>query len=84
VEDNFMTIDVTGTSETIETATLDSDGVDLSSEAFGTRPRNNRPHSISLFGSHRRSRRDAGARTVDLLIGVGIGAAAMYYLVRQR
>jgi hypothetical protein len=49
-------------------------------EGFGTRPQTGRPHSISLFGSDQSQTRNGPSRGLDVLLGVGIGAAVMYYL----
>jgi hypothetical protein len=53
--------------------------VDADVEGFGTRPSSGRPHSIRLDGEPVHSARYV-ARGFDVLLGVGIGAAAMYYL----
>ena len=49
-------------------------------DGFGTRPVTGRPHSMRLDGSSAAGEARAVARALDLLLGVGIGAAAMYYL----
>ena len=53
-------------------------------EGFGTRPSAHRPHSMNLFGNGDDGSRDIGSRAMDLLVGVGIGAAVMYYLSSER
>jgi hypothetical protein len=75
-----MDIEVTATSEVRETAVAALSGAIPNAETFGTRPRTDRPHSISLFGSDRNPTRDGASRGLDVLLGVGIGAAVMYYL----
>jgi hypothetical protein len=52
----------------------------IESEVFGIRPDTGRPHSISLQAAARAAESQPGSRGLDLLIGVGIGAAVMYYL----
>jgi hypothetical protein len=52
--------------------------------AFGIRRQTSRPHSISLFGAARDDARTVASRSAPLLLGVGIGAALMYYLNRER
>jgi hypothetical protein len=52
-------------------------------DVFGTRPRTGRPHSISLAGTRRGASRNVASRGFDVLLGVGIGAAVTYYLVRR-
>src|SRR3982750_1967028 len=53
-------------------------------DPFGIRPPTGRPHSINLFGRTPPPARSGAARSVDLLLGMGIGAAAMYYLDPDR
>jgi hypothetical protein len=63
-------------------------------EGFGTRSSTDRPHSMSLCGPSERASRLSGrtvaprgrigSRAADILLGVGIGAAAMYYLDASR
>ena len=50
---------------------------------FGSRPRNHKPHSIDLFGLS--VNQVGGQRTsgLDLIVGIGVGAALMYYLDPQ-
>jgi hypothetical protein len=59
-----------------------SAAVDAGTEAdgFGTRPSSGRPHSIRLDGGSAGSESGLPSRGLDVLLGVGIGAAAMYYL----
>jgi len=47
---------------------------------FGTRPSRERPHSMRLDGGSTAQVAGAVSRGLDVLLGVGIGAAAMYYL----
>jgi hypothetical protein len=49
-------------------------------EGFGTRSSRSRPHSINLYGNGHDGSRDAASRGFDLLLGLGVGVAAMYYL----
>lgn len=49
-------------------------------EVFGIRPVTGRPHSINLQPAPRVGTPQPSSRGVDLLVGVGIGAAIMYYL----
>jgi hypothetical protein len=66
--------------EVTEIAVPAGSEVGTEAEGFGTRPRSDRPHSMSLFGPDRTPGRVGAARGLDLLVGVGIGAAMMYYL----
>jgi hypothetical protein len=77
-----MEIDETATSEVTEEAL--SVEADADAKGFGTRPRTDRPHSINLFGTDQSGSRSNGSRALDLLIGIGIGAAAMFVLARRR
>jgi hypothetical protein len=52
--------------------------------AFGIRPSTDRPHSINLFGAQRDAAQHVTSRGADVLLGVGIGAALMFYLDRER
>ena len=52
--------------------------------AFGVRPSTGRPHSINLFGAPRDGAQTVASRGAELLLAVGIGAALMYYLDRDR
>ena len=52
----------------------------IDSEVFGIRPNTGRPHSISLQAAGRASTSQPSSRGLELLVGVGIGAAFMYYL----
>ena len=52
--------------------------------AFGIRPQTGRPHSINLFGDTRDVAQHVALRGADVLVGVGIGAALMYYLDKDR
>jgi hypothetical protein len=79
-----MQIEATPSSEVTESAVSLATGFSLEGEGFGTRPRTDRPHSISLFAPDHGSPRDGAARRLDVLIGVGIGAAMMYYLDPDR
>jgi hypothetical protein len=78
-----MEIVATSMSESNDTTLSPAGGVRAHDDAFGTRPRTGRPHSISLFGAGRGSSRNVASRGLDVLLGVGIGAAVMYYLVRR-
>lgn len=78
-----MEIESTPMSEASETTLSVATSVGAHDDAFGTRPRTGRPHSISLFGTGRGASRNAASRGLDVLLGVGIGAAVMYYLVRR-
>ena len=61
-------------------AVLPVDGaVGADAEGFGTRPSRERPHSLSLFGGPSSESRQGVARGLDVLLGIGLGAAAMYY-----
>lgn len=75
-----MEIGVTAASEVVESATAAERGVAWDAEGFGTRPRTDRPHSINLFATGEGSAPDNRARAVDVLVGAGLGAVAMYYL----
>jgi hypothetical protein len=74
-----MEIEATATTEVTETAVSVVSGTGADADGFGTRPRTDRPHSISLSGPHRTPVRDSAWRGLDVLLGVGIGAAVMYY-----
>lgn len=74
-----MEIGATATEVTKPAVSVGSD-VSAQDDGFGTRPSTDRPHSMSLFGAERAPPRDGVARSLDLLIGLGIGAAVMYYL----
>lgn len=52
--------------------------------SFGTRPSTGRPHSLSLFGAPSSAARQGVVRGLDVLLGIGLGAAAMYYLDPDR
>jgi hypothetical protein len=52
--------------------------------SFGIRPSTARPHSINLFGAPHDAAQTVAPRGADVLLGVGIGAALMYYLDRDR
>jgi hypothetical protein len=74
--DREMEIEVT----TTDAAVLPADhGV-----SFGTRPSTGRPHSLSLFGAPSSAARQGVVRGLDVLLGIGLGAAAMYYLDPDR
>jgi hypothetical protein len=75
-----MEIDSTATTEVTGVAVSLAGDVAAHADAFGTRPQTGRPHSMSLFGSDPGRSREGGSRSLDVLIGVGIGAAVMYYL----
>lgn len=75
-----MEIEATATTEVAELAVSVGSGVSALVEGFGTRPQTGRPHSMSLFGPERGAPRDGTSRGLDVLLGVGIGAAVMYYL----
>src|ERR687885_2648848 len=50
-------------------------------EPFGIRPSRGRPHSMSLFRPSATPLNGGGiSRGADVLLGVGLGAAVMYYL----
>jgi hypothetical protein len=74
-----MEIGATATTEVTELGVSVSGGVGADAEGFGTRPLTDRPHSLSLFGTDRSPAHDGTSRGLDVLLGVGIGAAAMYY-----
>lgn len=75
-----MEIELTTTTEvTAAVVPLGSD-VGGPAEGFGTRPPTGRPHSMSLFGSDHGQARDEGPLGLDFFVGIGIGAAVMYYL----
>jgi hypothetical protein len=78
-----MGIEATPMSEANETTLSVASGGGAHADVFGTRPRTGRPHSISLFGTRRGASRNVALRGFDVLLGVGIGAAVMYYLVRR-
>lgn len=76
-----MEIEATVTTEVTGLAVSVASDVGPDAEGFGTRPPTGRPHSISLFGPDSKQSRDDGpSRGLDVLLGVGIGAAVMYYL----
>jgi hypothetical protein len=79
-----MEIGPTATSEVSEGTAPAASGVTVYAEGFGTRARTDRPHSISLFRADRDPARDGAARGLDVLLGIGIGAAVMYYLDPDR
>jgi len=62
----------------------DLGGGSAEEEVFGTRPSRHRPHSLSLASSSRGEASGAGAWGMDVLLGVGLGAALMYYLDPDR
>jgi hypothetical protein len=74
-----MEIEVAASSEVAGPTMPIDGGVGADAEGFGTRVRTDRPHSMNLFGARHSTTRDNGERALDLLVGVGIGAAAMYY-----
>ncbi len=55
-------------------------GVSGDGAVFGTRPNSDRPHSINLSGASRAQPLRQASRAMDVLLGLGIGAAIMYYL----
>ena len=59
-------------------------GVASETDPFGIRPSTDRPHSLNLSGPAPSAARNGVARGLDILLGVGIGAAAMYYLDPDR
>jgi hypothetical protein len=75
-----MEIETTATTEVAELAVPTAGGICAHAEGFGIRPQTGRPHSMSLFGSDRSQPHDGPSRGLDVLVGVGIGAAVMYYL----
>ena len=75
-----MEIEATATTEVTGLAVSVGSDVSAHAEGFGTRPQTGRPHSINLFGPSLSESRGGPSRGLDLLLGVGIGAAAMYYL----
>jgi hypothetical protein len=75
-----MEIEATATVEVTEVAASAVNGVTAHTEGFGTRPQTGRPHSTSLFRPDHSPPRDGASRGLDVLLGVGIGAVAMYYL----
>jgi hypothetical protein len=75
-----MEIEATATTEVTEVVVSVTSDVSPHAEGFGTRAPTGRPHSMSLFGQDRGSTHDGTSRGFDVLLGVGIGAAAMYYL----
>ena len=75
-----MEIEATATTEAAELAVPTASGIGAHAEGFGIRPQTGRPHSMSLFGSDRSQPHDGPSRGLDVLVGVGIGAAVMYYL----
>jgi hypothetical protein len=79
-EDRHMEIEATATTEVTGLAVSVASDVSAHAEGFGTRPQTGRPHSINLFGPSRSDARDGPSRGLDVLLGVGIGAAVMYYL----
>jgi hypothetical protein len=62
------------------TREADGDGVRGEETVFGTRPTRGRPHSIRLSGGTRGQAMRPASRAMDVLLGIGIGAAIMYYL----
>jgi hypothetical protein len=74
-----MEIEAAATPEVIEAAVSVAGDVSAHGDGFGTRPRTDRPHSISLFGPDRDPSAAGASRGFDVLLGVGIGAAVMYY-----
>ncbi len=77
-----MHIETTVASTEVLVAPTSSAGPD--GEGFGTRPPTGRPHSMNLFGPTQDGSSNGGSRSVDLLLGIGLGAAAMYYLDPER
>jgi hypothetical protein len=75
-----MEIEATATTEVTGLAVSMTSDVSAHAEGFGTRPQTGRPHSINLFGAERGTSHDRGSRGLDVLLGVGIGAAVMYYI----
>jgi hypothetical protein len=75
-----MGIEVTATSDGPDTAVSVMSGIGVEPDVFGSRPRTDRPHSINLFATDPDPSRGNGGRSLDLLVGIGIGAVAMYYL----
>jgi hypothetical protein len=75
-----MEIEATAATEVTGLAVSLASDVSVHAEGFGTRPQTGRPHSINLFGPSRSESRDRPSRGLDVLLGVGIGAAVMYYL----
>jgi hypothetical protein len=55
-------------------------GVSADADGFGTRPSTSRPHSMRLDGGDVAAESGSGSRGLDVLLGVGIGAAAMFCL----
>jgi hypothetical protein len=51
---------------------------------FGSRRQTGRPHSINLFGSPSDGAGNIASHSAQLLLGVGIGAALMFYLDKDR
>lgn len=49
-------------------------------EVFGSRPATGRPHSMSLHSSSAIAPHPGAAGVAEVLIGLGVGAAIMYYL----
>jgi hypothetical protein len=77
-----MEIEATATEITVPlTSTPAHGGMEA---AFGTRRSTGRPHSINLFGAQPDGVSAAASRSAQLLLGVGIGAALMYYLDKDR
>lgn len=72
-----MEIEATTTSEIAVLPVAGGVGADAG--GFGTRPSRERPHSLSLFGGPSSESRQGVARGLDVLLGIGLGAAAMYY-----
>jgi hypothetical protein len=65
----------------IEPSMSKAEGLAHEPDPFGTRRSSGRPHSMSLFRSSPAPLNGGGvSRRVDLLLGIGLGAAAMYYL----
>jgi hypothetical protein len=51
-----------------------------SDDVFGTRPSADRPHSMNLCAARGGPSAGSAGRAADILLGVGLGAAVMYYL----
>jgi hypothetical protein len=64
----------------VTTSNASAGGVAAEADGFGTRPSRERPHSIRLDGGPTGPDGWPVSRGLDVLLGVGIGAAAMYYL----
>ncbi len=68
------------TEVTTTNAAAAASGVTPESVAFGIRPSTGRPHSIRLEAGALAREAGSGSRGLDILLGIGIGAAAMYCL----